>query len=463
MFKKSFAVLLAMTMVVSFTACKKNDSETTSSDDVEYIEQIEYEYQSGTQGSADAATSGGNRPSGSKKPSGGNSSTGGNSKVNPEKYRGTTVRYATWKDPELNEDGPTVKAFEKKYGIKVKIDLVSQANYNNTIASMIASDDSPDVYFCNMFFPECLTTMQPIDAAQLDLTDPIWDKVFIDKFTVNGKAYIVNSLGSPNGAGDVLYFNKTVLKQAGFTKEQFPDKLYEKGVWTWDALETIMSTVKTKLGSQGYQPAFLHYDSILTSTGCNMFKYENNKFSLNISDPFLVTVNERLADWYTKGYIKDYNTDARDEFTTGKVAIAAIDAFGLRKKGYWQNMNQDAIGFTYLPDFDSSHKRVDSGLSTGWGIVKGAKNPVAAGIFLRYYLDGNNYDTSKFFINEQAESFFFQLTSKGSSNRNFALTWNNYMVALTQPANVKTKLASMQNTLQEQCNYFNNIIAKNAQ
>ena len=62
MFKKSFAVLLAMTMVVSFTACKKNDSETTSSDDVEYIEQIEYEYQSGTQGSADAATSGGNRP-----------------------------------------------------------------------------------------------------------------------------------------------------------------------------------------------------------------------------------------------------------------------------------------------------------------------------------------------------------------------------------------------------------------
>ena len=48
-------------------------------------------------------------------------------------------------------------------------------------------------------------------------------------------------------------------------------------------------------------------------------------------------------------------------------------------------------------------------------------------------------------------------------NRNFAFIWNNYMVALTTPANVKTQIASSQNTLQEQCNYFNNIIAKNAQ
>ena len=48
-------------------------------------------------------------------------------------------------------------------------------------------------------------------------------------------------------------------------------------------------------------------------------------------------------------------------------------------------MNADDIGYTYLPSFSASVPAVTTGLFRGWGIIKGAKNPVAAGIFLRYY------------------------------------------------------------------------------
>lgn len=55
-------------------------------------------------------------------------------------------------------------------------------------------------------------------------------------------------------------------------------------------------------------------------------------------------------------------------------------------------MNPDHIGFTFLPDWDENTKAKQTGIFRGWGLVKGASNPVAAGIFLRYYLDVNQYD-----------------------------------------------------------------------
>lgn len=65
----------------------------------------------------------------------GTSSPGG--KVDPEKYRGTTVRYATWKDPYQDEDGPVITKFQKKYGITVKIDRIGQSDYIQTLTAMI--------------------------------------------------------------------------------------------------------------------------------------------------------------------------------------------------------------------------------------------------------------------------------------------------------------------------------------
>ena len=448
--KRVLATVLAGIMVCSLAACKK-EPDNSSSDDVEVIVDTQYQYitESGETVSGDN--------SGSSDGNGGQSS----GKVNPKNLKGTTVRYATWKDPELNEDGPVVKAFEKKYGINVDIDFVGQSTYNNTILGMIASGNSPDVYFCNMFYPSCLTALQPIDAAKLDLTDPIWDQSYLDLFTVNNKTYLVTTLGNVWNSAYCLYFNKTVLKQAGFTENQFPDKLYEKGLWTWDALETIMSTVKTKLGNQGYLGGFLDYDAMINSVGCNLYNYKGGKFTANTTNANLIKVNERLADWYTKGYIKGFGTTHRDEFLNGKVALAATSTFGLKKTGYWAKMNQDSIGFTYLPDYDDLHKAVSSGLTVGWGIIKGAKNPEGAGLFLRYYLDGNNYDTSNTFMNDNAATFFFEINSGKNADKQLNMIWNDYTVALQQPSQVRSTLASMQNSVNEKCNTVNTLIETN--
>ena len=119
-----------------------------------------------------------------------------NDNVNTKDYDGTEITYATWRNPALYEDGPVVKDFEEKYGIKVNVDLINEADYTNTILGRIASGKSPDVYFSTYTFPYCIDALQPIDAAKLDLTESIWDKSLIDISTVNGKTYLVDTVGN---------------------------------------------------------------------------------------------------------------------------------------------------------------------------------------------------------------------------------------------------------------------------
>ena len=53
------------------------------------------------------------------------------------------------------------------------------------------------------------------------------------------------------------------------------------------------------------------------------------------------------------------------------------------------------------------------------GICREAKNPVAAGIFLRHYLDVNNYNTTSAFISKDAENFFFKLNATNTKDKSF--------------------------------------------
>ena len=83
-------------------------------------------------------------------------------------------------------------------------------------------------------------------------------------------------------------------------------------------------------------------------------------------------------------------------------------------------MQASDFGFTDLPSYNGK-AYTPTGLVRGWGICRGAKNPVAAGIFLREYLDVNNYDLDATFHNEDASNFFFKVTGE-AQNINYYYT-----------------------------------------
>ena len=470
-------LMMVMVLALSASACKRaNEAEESVLTEIEY--EYVYESQNKTESSTDgngadhSGASGNNGQSSNKTSSASNGNTSSSANQNAikeraKKYRGTTVRYATWANPERNEDGPVIKAFEKEYGIDVKIDLIGQGEYLRTIAGYIASGDSPDIYFCNNDFPSCLTCLQPISAAQLDKSDPIWDQDMFNSSTINGKTYLINTVKNVWNEVDCVFYNKRLFKDHNITT---PEEYYKQGKWNLDTLTKAMRDVKN-IGSD-YVGGYLDWETIMGMTGTGFYKWENGKFS-NGSNTMLADAARYLATCAKEGLIKGiFNYDLRDEFINGKVGIAITNAFGLKKTGYWGKMNTDNIGFTYLPDWSASQKSAVTGLYRGWGIIKGAKNPVAAGIFLRHYLDADNYDTNDTFINAEAASFFFQLTGKAvGQKKNLSLVSGTYSVTNTplgtfayvakgDPAQVDSRLSSIQNTLNNNVRTLNDFIAQ---
>lgn len=384
-----------------------------------------------------------------------------------EKLRGTTVKFATWKNPETDEDGPVIKYFKEKYGINVEIVTVPQDTYIMDLSGKIASGDSPDIYFCNADFPGCLTVLQPLEAAGLDFSDPIWDQSMIKLSTVGGKPYLVNTVGNIWNEVDCVYYNKKLLERNNITT---PEEYYEQGKWTFDAMTKVMTSVKN-LGSK-YIGGYIKVESLLGSTGTNFYNWKDGKFLNGINDD-LTNVMKYISNSIKNGLVKGTSNENRDEFLNGNVGIAVTNAYGLKKTGYWKKMDPSSIGFTYLPDYDESHKAVTTGLFRGWGLIKGSKNPKAAGAFLRYYLDVNNYDTSSAFISEEAETFFFKLTGADTSEKNPYMfvgienvtgTKNqDYLdIAKADPNQVSQKLSAISNVVDSNVKILNTTIDKKA-
>ena len=409
-FLRLSALLTAVIMTATLASCGKSGTDSDYSSGYDYssvVSSAGSEDQSGENTSSDNASSGTQSSSGS---SGGTSSSSsgsnGNSKflVNPEDYRGTTVVYVTWKDPKLAEDGPVIEAFEKKYGITVKIQLVDQEKYLSQISASIASGQQGDIFFENGTFPGSLSVMQPLDNAMINFDDPIWNQNTINASKIGGHSYLVDTISNIWSEVDICVYNKKIFADNNLTT---PEELYKAGKWTFENFRKLAQQVSA-LGKD-YIGAEINSETALGAAQVGFFSYKDEKMSVSVNDK-LYEVMRFLAQMKTDG-IAEIGHRA---FNDGKTGMGLTNAFALKKSGYFTSINPDHVGVTYLPVWKEGNKNVQTGIYRGWGLIKGAKNPVAAGIFLREYLDINNYDVSNAFLTDELSNFFFQVTGETS-------------------------------------------------
>lgn len=465
--KRFLALLLAVIMMISvFTGCQKRKSTTTTTVTTE-------------EGADDTASNSGTDEYGNAVSSGKGTkvkvvgdAVKSDSSVDLNKLKGTTVVYATWKDPALNEDGTVVKSFQKKYGINVKIDLIPQERYIEILASRIAANKSPDICFDNGEFPNSLQVLQPLDAAHIDFSDAIWDKEFINHTTLNGKKYLVNTISNIWNEYVILYYNKKIFKRFAPYGIKTPEQYYKEGNWTWDSMEEIIKGIKQQPEGKGINGAIIDQSKMLCTLGTDFYTYDvkNHQFKNGTKDAMFIPAMKRLAGMFINGYINS------GTFTDGKTAMCITDLFGLKKTGYWSTMNANDIGFTYVPNWDAKTKAKPAGIFRGWGLVKGAGNPVGAGLFLRHYLDVNNYDTSSAFISKEAEDFFFKVSGVSSATKQYSVamgvsnlagntqTYSKEiaLVYMSEINQVDKKVAEMQNKLNSAVKKANDAITRYA-
>lgn len=391
----------------------------------------------------------------SKKPA------GANNKIDYSKYRGTTITFATWSDPYQHEEADAVKKFTKETGINVKVDVIPQKNYVQTLTSRVVSGKAPDVVHVNSTFPQILEVLEPIDAMQLDMNNSIWDKNYIDKFRVNGKAYFVNTLNSFQREGVVCYYNKKIFKQAGI---KTPEQYYKEGKWTTDAMRTCLEELK-ELGGD-IIPGMFYSSMYTTAMGLQNFTYQNGKFTTIYDDSAKLNEYKEISRFFLQLNKDGLLSIQSEDFNNGKAGIAIAEAWGLKTKGRFSKLPAADMGFLPLPSYKG--KTPDQmTIPLGYGVGKGSKNAVQVGLFLTYFLDGNNY-TTKCFKSAEAEKFYYGTVL---NNKNVTVQWDYGVCAFNgkdttefdpqgDPASLSTFIDSKKNTVQSYAKKANDMLAK---
>ena len=325
--------------------------------------------------------------------------------VDPELYRGTTVTYVVWKNPEISEDGVAVDSFEETYGIQVKFQLVAKNEIDSIVAD-IAAEIQGDIYFDQGNFPKSLSILQPLNAAKLDLADPFWNQSIIKASTLDGYPYLIDAVSNIETEIDLCVYNKRIFKE---NKIKSPKEYYDEGKWTFDNFYLAAKEV-SKLGKK-YTGVGILDETVFGAAGSSFFAYKNNRLVLSM-EPRLMETMDLFAKMKTEGIAK---LD-RKGFQEGMQGMAFTNCHGLKKIGYFTAINPNDLGATYLPVWNEGDKPQITAPYRGWGSIEGAKNPVAAGLFLRHLFDGEEHDLSHKFHSQEVADFFLKITDADPDN-----------------------------------------------
>lgn len=469
--KRIVSLLLVTILVFTLAGCTKVVYEDEgSSAEIEYV--TNQVVVSGENNNTDSGNNqqqggnnqqqGGNNQQNNNKP-GKNTINAG---VNPEDYRGKTIKFAATIHPDMDESGPVVKAFEKKYGIKVEIVQSDQGDYANQLSGWIAAGSAPDVARSNGDFPMAMSYLQNLDAAKLDYNEKIWNKKTFEITTFGGSPYLCDTVGNIWAEVDIVAYSKSLLKRAN---AHTPEEYDKAGKWTWDAFFEIARAVQKVTGEYGC--SFASRDNAMHAMGATVYKLENGKFTNALDNSavaamtkFAYAWKENLISWESTNYLMQ-----------GKVGIITTHAWATKKTGFFKEGNWDDLDFYFLPRNTPDSDYACTGMLRGWGICRGAKEPVASGIFLREYLDVSNYDSASTFMDAEAETFFYKVTSLDYENWNPYFTYCAYTESLAgfdymdtiyavmgyDPAQIAPTMASMKGAVDKGVKNFNEFVKQN--
>ncbi len=332
-----------------------------------------------------------------------------------KELRGTTVRFATYDSETLIKAARPLANIYDDIQLRVELVTIPKNKYVDSIITSIASGNVPDAFISNKnHFPLTLQITAPIDVVStVNLDEPIWHKSMLECGTINDHVYLVNTIGTQWAEGNLLFYNKAIFEDNGFTT---PEEYYEQGKWTWSTLQKAMKDVDS-LGDDyygGYIPPEILGDS-LGASFC-LYDYKTNSFSNGSGKRELAMTYQYYLECKEQGLLAPDLT----AFKNGKCGVAIADYDGLKNTGYFKDMNWNYIGYTYLPATEEGKRGKVSSDFVMFGIVDGCRNPDAAGYFLRYWLDPKNYDLSNVFLSNKAGNFYYSLTNTDAEDKFFS-------------------------------------------
>ena len=318
----------------------------------------------------------------------------------PKKLRGTKLTVVNWNPAsEYTGASTAIKEFEKATGITVDWVTVEYGVYTTRLATMVASNTAPDVVRTRTPNPAWLQSFQSIDTANFDFTDAAWDQTLMKDYTVNGVTYATSLNNTHIGSADMLFYNKDIISKYNY---EDPYKLWKNGKWTMEKFISMCKDFK-KDSREDYGCVGIYWQGWSQLYGIEgPVGYDGTKYYSNLGNNKFLTVTQQIADWYNTDKIMAVG---RAEFFDGAQALfyAGDSVYLRRNNSYFGSLKSSGTLYAVpMPSIEGQSTYYQGkGEYEAYAIAKGAKNPEAVPYFLRYYLDGGNYDLNAFFCNKQ--------------------------------------------------------------
>lgn len=428
--RRIIALLLTLCMFFALGACGKTKTDTSSdslissdivSEGTPSADVNDSSSQSSDTVSGDKASS--SQPTASKNEAG----------IDMETLRGKTVDILMWREFTPDEASRVAK-FEKETGIKVKAEVATFDSYTAKLASKVSANESPDLATIQLdvkyqgAFPLGVASLfQPVTVTKQDLSDgKIWDLATMEQLKLKGKYYSLIANNAWYNCGAIIMYNDDILTKCGAHK---PYDLWKAGKWNWDTLKSVAQTVYDygKTSGNNYSgigqitansPAFGTY--LLQSIGADYVSYDGEKFANTITDSKVIkawTFHAQLME--SKAYD---NTATANDFFSQKLGLYSTNIYAMKKENGMGQIELCKFNVNIVP-FPSPAGE-ETILPTGpnaFGIPKGAKDPVAAGVFLKYFVDpanGPDYVTAS---GNAASKDVFEYLSNPNTNKKVTL------------------------------------------
>ncbi len=332
----------------------------------------------------------------------------------PDELDGTTVKFATWIDHNSNESSQVLADFTNLTGINVELTYVPQMDYSNKISGLIASGQSPDVYVSNGDFPVCMPLLQPLDTTILNPSDSFWNQDIVNLGTIGGHSYLVNVKGGAwDMGGSCVVYNRRFFEDNGITT---PDLYYEEGRWTLDNFYKAAKELSQVAESSGVGIDINSYVGTY-STGMVTYDSEKKQFVNNCTNPDVVAAWQRMVEARDSKIAILKDDGYRNHFEEGKLGMIFVGTYGLRKTGWFSDMDADDICYIVPPKADASSEQPYGVASTrAYGIIKGAENVDGAAYFLRYFLNADNYDPAELYKSEELGELYKEFLEKAKTD-----------------------------------------------
>ncbi|MHB1376837.1 MAG: ABC transporter substrate-binding protein [Candidatus Humimicrobiaceae bacterium] len=292
-------------------------------------------------------------------------------------------------------------SFMKEFpNIKIEQEVVDPGTYHQKLGGYVTAGDGPDI----ALMEAGLATIKYKDVL-IDLKgkfgDIINDVVGLDVYYNNFDSS-KELLALPSASnGHMIYYNKTVFKEAGLDPENPPK--------TWAEMDKAIKAIKAAgkegiaLGGKEYGNYWL-WSALMNETMTKDEQIGLFKGTTKWNEGSLANVINHFEDMYKKGwFIKDaalasVTPEAQDMFINGDAAFFVSllgDAFNWKIWG--DSMGYENFGVMKIPQIEQDNplKGVGPGELTdsvpvwgsyAWGITKWSKNPDAAVTYLKYLL-----------------------------------------------------------------------------